>query len=155
MKGAEVPRSWPVDQDDRLSGQALAAAREAQLLGGGRLHVHGIGREAEELRHALPQPLDAIDASGMRPLDYAGSLPVLQRCLALRPDLSPNIVLKDGDYVVFESVAVLYYLDLKYPEPPIFGRSPMRHRSTFTTCQPRSARSPMTRVRSMAESTPL
>lgn len=46
------------------------------------------------------QPLDAIDASGMRPLDYAGSLPVLQRCLALRPDLSPNIVLKDGDYSI-------------------------------------------------------
>lgn len=33
-------------------------------------------------------------------------------------------VLKDGDYVVFESIAVLHYLDLKYPEPPIFGRSP-------------------------------
>ncbi len=33
-------------------------------------------------------------------------------------------VLKDGDYVVFESLAVLYYLDLKYPDPPIFGRSP-------------------------------
>lgn len=33
-------------------------------------------------------------------------------------------VLKDGDYVVFESLAVIYYLDLKYPEPPIFGRSP-------------------------------
>jgi glutathione S-transferase len=32
-------------------------------------------------------------------------------------------VLKDGDYVVFESLAVLYYLDLKYPEPPIFGRT--------------------------------
>ena len=25
-------------------------------------------------------------------------------------------VLKDGDYVVFESVAVLYYLDVKYPQ---------------------------------------
>ena len=33
-------------------------------------------------------------------------------------------VLRDGDYVVFESVGVLYYLDRKYPEPPIFGRTP-------------------------------
>jgi len=33
-------------------------------------------------------------------------------------------ILKDDDYVVFESLAVLYYLDLKYPDPPLFGRSP-------------------------------
>ncbi len=33
-------------------------------------------------------------------------------------------VLRDGDYVIFESVAVLHYLDRKYPDPPIFGRSP-------------------------------
>jgi glutathione S-transferase len=33
-------------------------------------------------------------------------------------------VLKDNDYVVFESLAVLYYLDLKHPDPPIFGLNP-------------------------------
>jgi glutathione S-transferase len=33
-------------------------------------------------------------------------------------------VLKDGEYLVFESVAVLYYLDVKYPQVPIFGTSP-------------------------------
>ena len=30
-------------------------------------------------------------------------------------------VLKDGDYVVFESLGILQYLDRKYPERPLFG----------------------------------
>jgi glutathione S-transferase len=33
-------------------------------------------------------------------------------------------VVRDNDYVVFESLAILYYLDRKYPDPPIFGRTP-------------------------------
>jgi len=33
-------------------------------------------------------------------------------------------VLKDGDFVVFESLACLLYLDRKYPEHPLFGTTP-------------------------------
>jgi glutathione S-transferase len=33
-------------------------------------------------------------------------------------------VIRDGDYVCFESLAILYYLDLKYPTPGMFGGSP-------------------------------
>ena len=32
-------------------------------------------------------------------------------------------VLRDTDYVVFESVGILYYLDRKYPDAPLFGRT--------------------------------
>lgn len=33
-------------------------------------------------------------------------------------------VLKDDDYVCFESLAILTYLDRKYPDPPLFGLTP-------------------------------
>lgn len=32
-------------------------------------------------------------------------------------------VLKDDDYVVYESLGIMHYLDRKYPERPIFGRT--------------------------------
>ncbi len=33
-------------------------------------------------------------------------------------------VLKDGNTVVYESLAILTYLDMKHPEPPLFGTTP-------------------------------
>jgi glutathione S-transferase len=31
---------------------------------------------------------------------------------------------RDGDFSVYESVAIVAYLDRKFPEPPLFGRTP-------------------------------
>ncbi len=58
--------------------------------------------------HTLQVELQEHKSPQMLALNFRGQLPVL----------------RDQDYVVFESLAILYYLDRKYPDPPIFGQSP-------------------------------
>ncbi len=58
--------------------------------------------------HLLEMSTQEHKSPQMLKLNFRGRLPVL----------------KDGDYVVFESLGILYYLDLKYPDPPLFGRTP-------------------------------
>lgn len=40
-------------------------------------------------------------------------------------------VLKHGDTVVYESLAILAYLDALYPDPPLFGRTPEERAAIF------------------------
>jgi glutathione S-transferase len=58
--------------------------------------------------HVLHLDLQEHKSPQMLALNFRGQVPVL----------------RDQDYVVFESLAILYYLDRKYPDPPIFGTSP-------------------------------
>ena len=44
----------------------------------------------------------------------------------------PTLV--DGDVTVYESLAVLAYLDRKYPDPPLFGRTPAETALIWRLC---------------------
>lgn len=55
-------------------------------------------------------------------LDFAKQEHKSPRMLQMNPR-GRTPVIKDGDFVCFESLAILVYLDRKYPEPPLFGRS--------------------------------
>ncbi len=65
-------------------------------------------KRLEYRSHMLHFELQEHKSPQMLALNFRGRLPVL----------------RDNDYVVFESLAILYYLDRKYPQPPIFGRTP-------------------------------
>jgi glutathione S-transferase len=41
--------------------------------------------------------------------------------------------LKDGQFVIYESIGIMAYLDRKYPEPPLFGKTPEEAGSIWQT----------------------
>src|ERR1043165_8047177 len=68
----------------------------------------------------------ALEHKGLEYRSHLLSLPMQEHksphMLALNPR-GRVPTLKDGDYVCFESLAILYYLDRKYPDKPLFGTS--------------------------------
>ena len=42
-------------------------------------------------------------------------------------------ILKDGDVAVYESLAILDYLEQRFPDPPLFGRTPAMRARIWTT----------------------
>jgi len=80
------------------SGGSPSCARVALALAYKRLGYDSHLLHLELQEHKSPQLLA---------MNFRGRLPVL----------------RDDGYVVFESLAILHYLERRYPEPPIFGRS--------------------------------
>ena len=69
----------------------------------------------------------ALEAKGLayqsRLLEFSKGDSKTPEFLALNPR-GQVPVLRDGGYVVYESIAILAYLERKYPEPPLFGATP-------------------------------
>ncbi len=72
----------------------------------------------------------AILAAEVKGIDYTSRLIQASDGDHRKPEflaMSPRgkvPVLRDGDFVVTESLAILAYLDRRFPEPPLFGRTP-------------------------------
>ena len=72
----------------------------------------------------------AILAAEVKGIDYTSRLIQASDGDHQKPEflaMSPRgkvPVLRDGDLVVTESLAILAYLDRRFPEPPLFGRTP-------------------------------
>ena len=71
----------------------------------------------------------ALEAKGLayqsRLLEFSKGDSKTPEFLALNPR-GQVPVLRDGGYVVYESIAILAYLERKYPEPPLFGATPKK-----------------------------
>jgi glutathione S-transferase len=69
----------------------------------------------------------ALEAKGLayqsRLLEFSKGDNQTPAFLALNPR-GQVPVLRDGGYAVYESIAILAYLERKYPEPPLFGATP-------------------------------
>src|SRR5258708_5971317 len=123
--------------------RALKVGQGIHIDEGGERHRSSLSRcRRNRIRYNPPMALTFYWGSGS-PYSWRGHLALEHKQLAYESHLlhfdtqehqSPQMlkmnprgrlpVLKDGDYVVFESVAMLYYLDLKYPQKPIFGLNP-------------------------------
>src|ERR1700739_75910 len=121
--GGEVGRLDQRARHGRIFGPNRLSLQSRQLLPRGKHGNRGLLGERQPVRLACAAGA-RVQAAAVRESPAAVLPAGAQVAADARPQSPRPRAFKDGNYVCSEARGILYSLDLKYREPPIFGRTP-------------------------------